>query len=89
MNGLWGPKKIRILGLEYAGTIESVGNAVTRFAEGDQVFGSTGFKFGAHAEHTCLPEDALLATKPVNMTSQAASKWRFRLEPFWSGSTNP
>src|SRR2546427_2439524 len=76
MNGLWGPKKIRILGLEFARTIESVGNAVTRFAEGDQVFGSTGFKFGAHAEYTCLPEDALLATKPVNMTfEEAAAVW--------------
>jgi NADPH:quinone reductase-like Zn-dependent oxidoreductase len=50
MNGVWRPKKIRILGMEFAGTVESTGKAVTRFAEGDQVFGGTGFKFGAHAE---------------------------------------
>lgn len=73
INGLWRPNRIRILGMEFAGKIESVGNAVTRFGAGDQVFGATGFKFGAHAEYVCLPEDALLATKPVNMTFEEAA----------------
>src|SRR5713226_2027232 len=58
MNGLWGPK-IHVLGMEFAGKVESVGKAVTRFREADQVFGSNGLKFGAHAEYVCLPEDAL------------------------------
>jgi NADPH:quinone reductase-like Zn-dependent oxidoreductase len=73
MNGLRSPTKIRILGAEFAGTVESVGKAVTRFREGDQVFGSNGFKFGAHAEYVCLREDALLAIKPVNMTFEEAA----------------
>ena len=73
MNGLRSPKKIPILGTEFAGRVESVGAAVTRFVPGDPVFGSTGLKFGAHAEYVCLPEDGMLAMKPVNMTFDEAA----------------
>jgi NADPH:quinone reductase-like Zn-dependent oxidoreductase len=73
INGLWRPKKINILGMEFAGTVESVGQAVTRFGVGDQVFGGTAFKFGAHAEYTCVPEGGTLAIKPVNMTLEEAA----------------
>ena len=73
MNGFWSPRKVQILGMEFAGIVESVGKAVTGFRDGDEVFGSPGFKFGAHAEYTCLSEDALLAIKPVNMTFEEAA----------------
>ena len=73
INGLWGPRRIHILGMEFAGEIESVGKAVTRFGKDDQVFGATGFKFGAHAEYVCLSEGALLAKKPANMTFEEAA----------------
>src|SRR5262249_21199286 len=73
MVGIWRPKKIKILGMEFAGTVESVGQAVTRFVAGDPVFGSPGFKFGAHAEYVCVPEDGLLAKKPVNMSLEEAA----------------
>lgn len=66
--------KSRILGLEFAGRVESAGRDVTQFRPGDDVFGSTGFKFGAHAEYVCLPQDhPLLALKPSNMSHEEAA----------------
>jgi NADPH:quinone reductase-like Zn-dependent oxidoreductase len=76
MNGLRAPK-IHILGTEFAGHVESVGKAVTRFKAGDEVFGSAGFKFGAHAEYVCVSENARLEIRPVNMTFDEAAAVSF------------
>jgi len=70
--GLLRPTKIQIGGMELAGTVESVGKAVTRFAAGDEVFGGTLFKLGTHAAYVCVPE-ALLAMKPVNLPLEEAA----------------
>ena len=77
--GIRKPKRIRILGQEFSGTIESVGKDVRRFQAGDEVFGISGFKSGGYAEYMCQPEqpkemDGVLTTKlpSINFDEAAA-----------------
>jgi NADPH:quinone reductase-like Zn-dependent oxidoreductase len=70
-SGIRKPKK-PILGTELSGEIESVGEDVKLFKEGDQIYGFTG-SLGATAEYICLPEEGALAIKPANMTYEEAA----------------
>lgn len=62
----------RTLGVELAGEVAAVGDAVSEFAVGDEVFGAPP-GFGAHAEYICLRETAPIARKPAGLTFEEAA----------------
>jgi NADPH:quinone reductase-like Zn-dependent oxidoreductase len=70
--GFRGPRNL-IPGLVLAGEVESVGKDVTQLKPGSPVYGFTAFRFGAYAEYECLPEKAILAPKPSNVTYEEAA----------------
>lgn len=69
----WSQPKVNILGSEFAGEVEAVGRAVTRFKPGDQVMGYLGQRMGAYAEYVCMAESGLLALKPGSMSFAEAA----------------
>ncbi len=70
MSGLGAPNDTR-LGVDFAGTVETVGRNVTRFKPGDEVF---GWATGAFAEYVSVGENAALTMKPADVSfEQAAS----------------
>jgi NADPH:quinone reductase-like Zn-dependent oxidoreductase len=57
-------------GADFAGVVVSVGNGVTRFKIGDEVFGA---RSGAMADYVTASEDRTLALKPPNVTFEEAA----------------
>lgn len=71
IGGLRSPAR-RTLGSDIAGTVEAVGDEVTRFAPGDEVYGDNLSLKGGFAEYAVAPESAL-ATKPAALGFAEAS----------------
>jgi NADPH:quinone reductase-like Zn-dependent oxidoreductase len=71
-TGLLRPKQ-RLSGSDFAGEVVAVGAAVSEFTVDDHVFGTSGYRFGAHAEYICVRETALIAPKPAGMSFEAAA----------------
>src|SRR5215218_1622326 len=77
MQGWRKPKDARF-GIDFAGTVEAVGQDVYELRPGDAIFGRAG---GALAEYVCLPaggregygERAAIAVKPANVTFEEAA----------------
>ena len=66
--GLKNPK-VPVRGREVAGVVEAVGPGATRFAVGDEVFGTCD---GSFAEYVCAKEDKL-ARKPASLSFEEAA----------------
>lgn len=74
-NGLRRPRHL-VPGTDLAGVVEAIGNSVTRFKPGDEVFGeSANFGWmngGAYAEYAAVREDWLVH-KPANVSFEQAA----------------
>lgn len=71
MVGFRAPR--RPLGMVLAGEVSSIGEGVTAFRAGDEVFGFDPFGFGCYAEVKCIPAAGLLAQKPVHLSFDEAA----------------
>jgi NADPH:quinone reductase-like Zn-dependent oxidoreductase len=65
--GFLRPKQ-RLSGSDLAGEVVAVGTSVSEFAVGDYVFGTSGYRFGAHAEFICVPESGRITHMPAGMS---------------------
>jgi len=74
-NGVRKPKKL-VPGTDLAGVVEAVGDGVTRFKVGDEVFGESTpmgwWNGGAYAEYAAVSEK-LLVHKPANISFEEAA----------------
>ena len=69
--GLRKPKRIQ--GSVLSGEIVKLGDKVTRFTVGDEVYAMAGFSFGAFAEYCALPDKRASALKPKKASFEEAS----------------
>lgn len=65
--------RMKVLGQEFAGEIESAGTEQTLFQIGDRVFGSTELKLGAYADYLCLPSSYAIAQMPEGLSFEEAA----------------
>lgn len=61
---------VSALGVDFAGTVESVGSKITRFKPGDEVFGG---RTGAFAEYVSVSERSAVAAKPAGVSFEQAA----------------
>jgi len=74
--GLRRPRRA-ILGVEFAGIVADVGRSVTRFREGEMVFGANGARMGCHAQFVAVRESGHVARKPETLSFEEAAALSF------------
>lgn len=70
--GLMKPKR-QILGGYFAGVVVSAGKDVSKFKQGNQIFGSSKLRLGAYGEYLSLPDSYTLVSKPENVSFEEAA----------------
>jgi NADPH:quinone reductase-like Zn-dependent oxidoreductase len=74
--GIYKPRN-PILGFEFSGVVEAVGESVTHYKKGDEVYGTTtGLRTGAYADYLCLPQKwklGVIAKKPASLSFEEAA----------------
>lgn len=66
-SGIFKPKK-KVLGCEFAGTIEEIGSKVSGFHLNERVFGYDDDNFGGHAQYLCIKQDKAIEKIPKNFS---------------------
>lgn len=69
----WNGPRQPVLGTEFAGVVETVGEGVTRFQKGDAVYAFSGFRMGAHAQYAVMAETGPLALLPDGLDFHQAA----------------
>lgn len=69
----WRKPRRPVFGAYFAGRVEAVGDGVASLAVGDEIYGSSGMRFGAHAEYVCVSAQATLVAKPRNLSFAEAA----------------
>jgi NADPH:quinone reductase-like Zn-dependent oxidoreductase len=71
-SGILKPKNT-LLGHEFAGVVDMVGEEVAEFQIGDRVFGSMGMKSGTYAEYVAVDVESPIAKIPEGLSFEEAA----------------
>jgi NADPH:quinone reductase-like Zn-dependent oxidoreductase len=80
--GLFRPRQ-KILGISLAGKVEAVGEKVTNFAVGDEIFGLTKSGTGAYAQYVSISDRSPIAYKPKNLNFLESAALPFGAHTTW------
>jgi NADPH:quinone reductase-like Zn-dependent oxidoreductase len=69
----WSRPRQPVLGTEFSGVVEAVGQGVTRFSRGDAVYAFVGMKQQAHAEYAVIAEAGAIAHLPQGLDFHQAA----------------
>ncbi|MBJ3784863.1 NAD(P)-dependent alcohol dehydrogenase [Devosia sediminis] len=73
----WNGPRQPVLGTEFSGVVEAVGQGVTRFGKGDAVYAFAGMRQGAHAQFATSPESGAIAHLPEGLDFHTAAALSF------------